>query len=127
MFSFIIALATISMVSGYPSPMESNHTQQDEELIYYTPPKCSACTSTQIQVEKPILHEKVRTWSTWVRRGTPTAEYEIFCREFEPAGDICPPEVTESIQSYISYYISSASGSNSRALVCSRVQTCMVV
>lgn len=127
MFSFIIALATISIVSGFPSPMESNHTQQDEELIYYTPPKCSACTTTQYQVEKPILHEKVRTWSMWVRPGTSTTEYETFCRESDTVGDICPPEVTESIQSYISYYISAFSRTSSRALVCSRVQTCMVV
>jgi hypothetical protein len=126
MFSFVIALATISMVLGFPSPMESNHTQQDEELIYYTPPTCSACTTT-VPTTKPILHEKVRTWSTWVRAYTSATEYENFCRESEPAGDICPPKVTETIQSYISYYISAFSRTSSRALVCSRVQTCMVV
>ena len=127
MFSFILSCAFISLVSAYPSPMESNHTEEVEELIYYTPPKCSACTTTQYQVEKPILHEKVRTWGTWVRRGTPTAEYESACQSTDTVGDICPPEVTETIQSYLSYHISSVSGSNSRALVCSRVQTCMVV
>ena len=126
MFSFLLGCIAISMVSGYPSPTKSNTTQHNEELIHYTQPTCSACTTTA-PTTRPILHEKVRTWSTWVRRGTPISEYEILCQDTEPNGDICPPEVTVSIQSYISHYISSASGSNSRALVCSRVQTCMVV